>query len=45
MTYNICYLHLEMNKLYNVLIFSFPKQYYSAQLSYVIKGVYITNTM
>ena len=25
-----------INKLYNILIFSFPKQYYSAQLSYVI---------
>ena len=28
MTYHICDLHLQMNKLYNILIFSFPKQYY-----------------
>ena len=26
----------QINELYNVLIFSFPKQYYTAQLSYVI---------
>ena len=25
-----------INKLYNILIFSFPNQYYTAQLSYVI---------
>ena len=28
---------LLTNKLYNILIFSFPKQYYTAQLTYVIK--------
>ena len=36
MTYIICYLHLQMNKPYTVFTISFPKQYYSAQLLYVI---------
>ena len=31
----------QINKLYYVLIFSFPKQYYTAQLSYVITLVHI----
>ena len=28
---------LLTNKLYNLLVFSFPKQHYNAQLKYVIK--------
>ena len=34
-----------INKLYNVLIFSFPKQYYTTQLSCVITCVHITDIM
>ena len=34
---------LLINKLYNFLMFSFPKQYYTAQLSYVITWVHITD--
>ena len=34
-----------INKLYSVLIFSFPKKYYIAQLSYVITLVHITDIM
>ena len=45
MTYNKCDLHLQMNKVYNILIFSFPKQYYAIQLPYVITRMYVTNIM
>ena len=36
---------LLTNTLYNLLMFSFPKQYYTAQLTYVIKYMHITYIM
>ena len=36
---------LLTNTLYNLLILSFPKQYYTAQLTYVSKSVHITDIM
>ena len=36
---------LLINKLYNILIFSFPKQYYTTQLWYVIAWVHIKDIM
>ena len=36
---------LLTNTLYNLLIFSFPKQYYTAKLPYVIKYVHIADIM
>ena len=36
---------LLTNILYNLLIWSFPKQYHSAQLTYVMKSLHVTDIM